>query len=123
MKLVRIIRELHLGGEVCWCRVPHSPPASRAAGRRRLPIAPLGRSSLGTPCVRRLNLFSAFGTFVDYVRERLAAFPDLTATRLLREIRERGFGGAYSPVKRFVAAIRRNEGPKPFTAHLPNPSS
>jgi len=59
--------------------------------------------------------------FVDYVRERLAAFPDLTATRLLREIRERGFGGAYSPVKRFVAAIRPNEGPKPFEVRFETP--
>jgi len=59
--------------------------------------------------------------FVDYVRERLAAFPDLTATRLLREIRERGFGGAYSPVKRFVAAIRPHEGPKPFEVRFETP--
>ena len=58
---------------------------------------------------------------VDDVRERLAAFPDLTAPRLLREIRERGFGGAYSPVKRFVAAIRPNEGPKPFEVRFETP--
>lgn len=42
--------------------------------------------------------------FVDYLRERVAAFPDLTAVRLRREIRERGYGGAYTAVKRFVAA-------------------
>ncbi|HEX6689511.1 MAG TPA: IS21 family transposase [Solirubrobacterales bacterium] len=59
--------------------------------------------------------------FVDYIRERLAAFPDLTATRLLREIRERGYGGAYSPVKRFVAAIRPNDGPKPFEIRFETP--
>ncbi len=44
--------------------------------------------------------------FVDYIRDRLTAFPDLTATRLLREIRERGYGGGYSQVKRLVAALR-----------------
>jgi transposase len=59
--------------------------------------------------------------FVDYIRERLAAFPDLTATRLLREIRERGYRGAYSPVKRFVAAVRPNDGPKPFEARFETP--
>jgi transposase len=59
--------------------------------------------------------------FVDYVRERLAAFPDLTATRLLREVRERGYGGAYSPVKRFVAAIRPSDGPKPFEVRFETP--
>jgi len=59
--------------------------------------------------------------FVDYIRERLAAFPDLTATRLLREVRERGYGGAYSAVKRFVAAIRPNDGPKPFEVRFETP--
>jgi transposase len=59
--------------------------------------------------------------FVGYIRERLAAFPDLTATRLLREIRERGYGGAYTPVKRFVAAVRPNNGPKPFEVRFETP--
>jgi transposase len=59
--------------------------------------------------------------FVDYVRERLAAFPDLTATRLLREIRERGYGGAYTAVKRFVAALRPDHGPKPFEVRFETP--
>ncbi len=59
--------------------------------------------------------------FVDYVRERLAAFPDLTATRLLREIRERGYAGAYSPVKRFVAAVRPNDGPRPYEVRFETP--
>lgn len=44
--------------------------------------------------------------FAEFIRERLKAFPDLTATRLLREIRERGYKGAYTAVKRFIAAIR-----------------
>ncbi len=59
--------------------------------------------------------------FVDYVRERLAAYPDRTATRLLREIRERGYAGAYSPVKRFVAAIRPNDGPRPYEVRFETP--
>lgn len=52
--------------------------------------------------------------FVDYPRERIAAFPELTATRLTRELRERGYSGAYTAVKRFVAAIRPTDAPKPF---------
>ncbi len=32
--------------------------------------------------------------FVDLIREPLLSVPDLTATRLLRKIRERGYGGA-----------------------------
>ena len=59
--------------------------------------------------------------FIAYVRERLAAYPDLTATRLLREIRERGYRGAYSPLKRLVAAIRPHDGPKPFELRFETP--
>ena len=45
-------------------------------------------------------------TFLPYLRERLAAYPGLTAIRLWRELRERGFSGAYTAVKRAVQAIR-----------------
>ena len=40
------------------------------------------------------------------LRERLAAYPVLSAVRLLRELRERGFGGGYTAVKRAVQDIR-----------------
>jgi transposase len=44
--------------------------------------------------------------FLPYLRERLAAYPGLTAVRLWRELKERGFAGAYTAVKRAVAAVR-----------------
>lgn len=44
--------------------------------------------------------------YADYLRERLAAFPDLSAKRLMREIRERGYQGGYTAVKDFVREIR-----------------
>ena len=44
--------------------------------------------------------------FLPYLRERLAAYPGLSAVRLLRELRERGFGGGYTAVKRAVQDIR-----------------
>ena len=44
--------------------------------------------------------------FLPYLQERLAAYPGLTAVRLWRELKERGFTGAYTAVKRAVAAIR-----------------
>jgi transposase len=50
----------------------------------------------------------------DYLRERITAFPDLSAVRLTREIRERGYQGAYTAVKRFLAAARPADRPKPF---------
>src|SRR5215212_8842141 len=44
--------------------------------------------------------------FLPYLRERLAAFPGLTAVRLWRELRERGYLGGYTAVKRAVRDIR-----------------
>src|SRR3954471_24768215 len=43
---------------------------------------------------------------LPYVRERLAAFPGLTAVRLWRELRERGYAGGYTAVKRAVRGVR-----------------
>jgi transposase len=44
--------------------------------------------------------------FLPYLQERLAAYPGLSAVRLLRELRERGFSGGYTAVKRAVQDIR-----------------
>ena len=44
--------------------------------------------------------------FEPYVRERLAAYPALTAQRLLRELKERGFPGSYSVVRDRVRDLR-----------------
>jgi transposase len=40
------------------------------------------------------------------LRDRLTAYPSLTARRLLREIKERGFPGGYSVVRDRVREIR-----------------
>jgi transposase len=57
---------------------------------------------------------SGLAPFIDFLRERVVAFPDQSAARLTREIRELGYAGAYTPVKRFLAAIRPENGPKPY---------
>ncbi len=44
--------------------------------------------------------------FEAYLQERLTLFPDLTARRLMREIRERGYEGGYTAVKTFVREAR-----------------
>ena len=44
--------------------------------------------------------------FLPYLRDRLATFPGLTAVRLCRELRERGYVGGYTAVKRAVREIR-----------------
>src|SRR5215472_7605806 len=44
--------------------------------------------------------------FEPYLRERIAAFPELTGTRLLREIKELGYSGGYTAVKDFLRTVR-----------------
>ena len=65
---------------------------------------------------------SKLAPYLDYLRERVTAFPDLSAVRLHREIRERGYTGAYTAVKRFVAAVRPDRGPKPFETRFETPA-
>lgn len=71
---------------------------------------------------RQVGRPNKLAPYLDYLRERVAAFPDLTATRLTRELRERGYSGAYTAVKRFVAAIRPSDGAKPFEVRFETPS-
>jgi transposase len=54
----------------------------------------------------RLPRARATDPFLPYLQERLAAYPGLTAVRLWRELKERGFTGGYTGVKRAVATIR-----------------
>jgi transposase len=44
--------------------------------------------------------------FAPYLRERLVAYPGLTAVRLWREIKERGFAGGYSTVRDGVRDLK-----------------
>lgn len=57
---------------------------------------------------------SKIAPYIGFLRERVTAFPDLTASRLTREIREMGYVGAYTAVKRYLAAIRPEHDLKPY---------
>lgn len=65
-----------------------------------------GPRKLGQPCKT--------APYMDFLRERVTAFPDLTASRLTPEIREMGYSGAYTAVQRYLAAIRPEHDPKPY---------
>jgi transposase len=71
---------------------------------------------------RQVGRPSKLAPYLDYLRERVTAFPDLSAVRLTRELRERGYKGAYTAVKRFVAAIRPESQPKPFEVRFETPA-
>jgi transposase len=66
------------------------------------------------PRVRRLEPFEA------YLRQRVAAYPGLTASRLLREIREHGYAGGYSAVTDFLREVRPSPVP-PFEVRFETP--
>jgi transposase len=44
--------------------------------------------------------------FEPYLKERLAAYPGLTAARLCREVKERGYAGGYSVLRDCVRDLR-----------------
>jgi transposase len=49
--------------------------------------------------------------FESYLRQRVAAYPGLTGSRLLREIREGGYGGGYTAVTDFLREVRPSPSP------------
>jgi transposase len=66
------------------------------------------------PRGRRLEPFEA------YLRQRVAAYPGLTGSRLLREIRERGYKGGYTAVTDFLREVRPAPVP-PFEVRFETP--
>ena len=63
---------------------------------------------------------SKIAPFARYLRERLAAFPQLTGRRLHRELRELGYTGGYSILTDFLREIRPTE-PAPFEVRFETP--
>ena len=49
--------------------------------------------------------------FEAYLAVRVTTYPELTATRLLREVRERGYCGGYSAVRDFLRQVRPQQQP------------
>ncbi len=63
-------------------------------------------------------LYGLQPTILHLTRSSLHRCP----VRLTRELRERGYEGGYTAVKRFVAAIRPSDGPKPFEVRFETPA-
>ena len=54
----------------------------------------------------RLPRASLVTPFEPHLRQRIVDFPELTGSRLLREITELGYGGSYTTVKDFLRTVR-----------------
>jgi transposase len=111
-----MILELHRQGLSVTAiarRSGRDPKTVRKYIERGIEAPVYGPRSVGRP--------SKLAPFMGFLRERVAAFPDLSAARLTREIRELGYSGAYTAVKRFLAAIRPENGPKPYEVRFETP--
>ncbi len=87
---------------------------ARRTGMDRATVAKYVKRGLEPPCYGPRNPRPTVITPVEgYLRERIAAFPDLNGSRLLREIRERGYAGSYTALKDFLRTIRP-AAPPPF---------
>ena len=96
-----MILELHRQGLSVTAiarRTGRDPKTVRKYIERGVEAPIYGPRSVGRP--------SKLAPFLGFLRERVTAFPDVSAVRLTREIRELGYGGAYTAVKRFLAVIR-----------------
>ena len=111
-----MILELHRQGVSVTAiarRTGRDPKTVRKYIERGIEAPVYGPRSVGRP--------SKLAAYLDFLRERVTAFPDLSAARLTREIRELGYAGAYTAVKRYLAAIRPENGPKPYEVRFETP--
>lgn len=111
-----MILELHRQGVSITAiarRTGRDPKTIRKYIERGMEAPVYGPRQVGRP--------SKIGPYLDYLRERVSAFPDLTVARLTREIRDMGYVGAYTAAKRYLAAIRPENGPKPFEVRFETP--
>jgi transposase len=111
-----MILELHRQGVSVTAiarRTGRDPKTVRKYIERGIEAPVYGPRTVGRP--------SKLAAYLDFLRERVTAFPELSAARLTREIRELGYAGAYTAVKRYLAAIRPVNGPKPYEVRFETP--
>lgn len=61
----------------------------------------------------RRRVPSKLDPYKAIIDERLSTYPKLSATRLYQEVRESGYAGSYSQVKRYVRRVRPRAEPEP----------
>jgi len=58
------------------------------------------------PRYRTVNRSSKLDPYKDYVKARLKEVPEITVQRILREIKDKGYSGAYSILSDFIRPLR-----------------
>ena len=89
-----MILELHREGLSITAiarRTGRDPKTVRKYIEQGIEAPSYGPRSVGRP--------SKLAPYLDFLSERVSAFPELSAARLTREIRELGYVGAYTAVK------------------------
>jgi transposase len=76
--------------------------AAREAGQPALP-----------PCPERVPRASKVDAYAPRVAEVLGRYPDITAQRVFETLREEGFAGGYTAVKKYVRRMRPPPRPEP----------
>lgn len=112
-----MILELHRQGMSITAitrRTGRDPKTVRKYIERGVKAPVCGPRAVGRP--------SKLAAYLDFLRERVTAFPELSAERLTRENRELGYAGAYTAVKRYLAAVRPENGPKPYEVRFETPA-
>ena len=71
------------------------------------------------PRQKRCSRDSILDPYKDYIKQRLDKY-DLTATRILREVKERGYPGSYTILKDFVKQIKGDK-PRPAFVRFETP--
>ena len=65
----------------------------------------------GSPARRRPSRLDPYQPFIQ---ELLGRYPDMTAVRLLEELRARGFTGGYTVVRQRLGVLRPRKAPLPL---------
>jgi len=103
-----IVRRWHGGASLR--QIAHDLGLARNTVHRALADVQARRAGAPAPAARRPSLLDPF---VGLIEELLGRYPDLTATRLLEELRRRGFSGGYTIVRQHWRTLRPRGAPPP----------
>src|SRR6187551_350220 len=95
-----VILELHQQG------LSVSAIAERTGHDRKTVRKVIERGLVVPKYTARIRRPTLLGPYENYLRERVAAWPELSGVRLLHEVRERGYAGGVTQLNDFLRVIR-----------------